>query len=234
MSHTLIICPLKKELTYLLEGFSKVPWKFHAQSADRLVFFQGIFPQASKVTLAVGGHGKAQFGIQTQYLISHYQDVSKVFCVGAAGAFVESLNIGDLVVAEKTIEHDYKEQFNPSRRLPEFNGDSELLVKALQVSQTISTNYQVHFGPIASGDEDIIDEERASELSEKTKAIAVAWEGSGGARASKFNQIPFLEIRAITDHARGFAVAENFKRNLQVCMHNAADFIRNIIMSTAD
>jgi nucleoside phosphorylase len=54
---------------------------------------------------------------------------------------------------------------------------------------------------IASGDEDIVTIERAAELHTQTGAVAVAWEGAGVARACLFSQIPYLEIRGITDTA---------------------------------
>jgi len=223
MPHYLIICPLKKELTYLMEGFSKSNWKFKAQSTNRLSLFQN---QSPMITLAIGGHGKVQFGIQTQHLLSHFTDVTNVFCIGAGGGLTENIKIGDIVVSEKIIEHDYKQKYNRTIKFPEFAGNPEFLLKAKNVS--LNKNYDVHFGAIASGDEDIVDAERARELFTTTQALAVAWEGSGGARACAFNKIPYLELRTITDNSRD-GVSESFAMNLQICMHNVANYIHELL-----
>ncbi len=210
MSHTLIICPLKKEVTYLLEGFSKAGWLFETRSTPKLSMYQC---HSQNITVSQGGHGKVQFALQTQHLLNHLEGVSQVICIGAGGALATHIKVGDLVIAEKTVEHDYAEKFNPSAKIPEFLSHSTLLQLASQVP--LSSNYNVHRGVIASGDEDIIDSQRALELFEQTQALAVAWEGSGGARACAFNKIPFLELRTITDNARD-SVAESFFKNLPI------------------
>ena len=213
---------MKKELTYLCEEFSHLGWEFEKTSTGKL---QYLFNRERNVVVAVGGHGKVQFGIQTSYLLNNLEKVEKVFCVGAGGGLAKHLKVGDLVVAEKTIEHDYEEKFDLNARLPEFFGHEELVLRAKNIE---FDNFGVHFGAIASGDEDIVDERRAEELWKKTNALAVAWEGVGGARACIFNDVPFLEMRAITDNARN-SVGESFLRNLPIAMKNSANFINKIL-----
>lgn len=57
-----------------------------------------------------------------------------------------------------------------------------------------------------------------------TGALAVAWEGAGGARACHFSGIPFVEIRGITDRADSDA-ASDFEANLGSAMGNVARLI---------
>ena len=84
--------------------------------------------------------------------------------------------------------------------------------------------FRVHFGPIASGDEDIVEESRATELRLATQGICVSWEGSGGARVARFNSVPFIEIRSVTDSADGQA-AKSFRENLARGISNAARLV---------
>jgi adenosylhomocysteine nucleosidase len=84
--------------------------------------------------------------------------------------------------------------------------------------------FQVHFGSIASGDEDVVDTARRQAIQEVTGALAVAWEGAGGARASQFNGLPFVEIRGITDSADSTA-ATDFESNLSLSLGNVAKLI---------
>ena len=58
--------------------------------------------------VAPGGLGKAQFGIQTQHLIQHMDNVEMVVCAGTAGGLHPALSIGDVAVATETVEHDFK------------------------------------------------------------------------------------------------------------------------------
>jgi nucleoside phosphorylase len=85
----------------------------------------------------------------------------------------------------------------------------------------ICRNYEIHFGKIASGDEDIFERSGAEELHNHTNALAVAWEGAGGARATRFMGIPYLEIRGLTDVADNEAPVI-FDENLKVIMPRIA------------
>ena len=77
---------------------------------------------------------------------------------------------------------------------------------------------------MAGGDEDVIDVERGKELRGSTTRIAVAWEGVGGARASAFNEIPYLELRGATDTANHEAPVV-FYVNLKIAMNNIAHLL---------
>lgn len=81
--------------------------------------------------------------------------------------------------------------------------------------------FQVHFGPIASGDEDIVGTGRRKEIQKRTKGMVVAWEGAGGARACQFSGMPYLEIRGVSDSANRDASAD-FEKNLPTAMQNVA------------
>lgn len=222
MQKILVICPLEKENLLFREGLKHLGLD---SVPDKLGSLQIHAVPAIDLLIATGGHGKVQYGIQTQYLLSAAQKVKCVFCVGAGGGLDEAIQVGDLVVAEKTIEHDYIEKFDLSAKKPELPGCPNLMVRAKEVS---SSKFKIHYGTIASGDEDIVDPARAAQLMSATRALAVAWEGIGGAKACKFNNVPFLEVRAITDNARD-SVAEAFAKNLPLAMSNAAQLISKLI-----
>jgi adenosylhomocysteine nucleosidase len=85
-------------------------------------------------------------------------------------------------------------------------------------------SFKVHFGAMASGDEDVIEAERGTSLHQSTGALAVAWEGAGGARACAFSNVPFIEIRGITDAANHDAPAD-YDNNLELAMSNVAEVL---------
>ena len=211
----LIVTPLQEEYNDLYQSLSALGLSSHKDKIGKLDVDH--FP-ALNATLARGGHGKTQFGIQTQHLLDHAR-FDLVICAGAAGALAPEVCIGDVVVVTSTIEHDYNNKFS-QRPKPQFAGD----LKSIQQIQKLnfsSAQFNVHFGIMAGGDEDVIEIQRGVELRGLHNALAVAWEGVGGARASAFNNIPYLEIRGATDTANHEAPVV-FDINLKIVMRNIA------------
>ncbi len=171
------------------------------------------------LTVAPGGLGKAEFAVQTQYLIDSGGGWAVVICAGAAGALNDKLAVGDVVIGTQTIEYDIRNKFGQPL-LPQFNS-AERIVEDLRHMKLEGASFKLHFGPIASGDEDIVDVERRREVRELTGALANAWEGAGGARASYFSRLPFVEIRGISDGANETA-AQDYEKNLRMTMRNVA------------
>lgn len=216
---TAILTPLQEELAILvaeLEKFGLQKKEFRLGNLDVFVF--------SEVNLLVanGGHGKTQFGIQAQHLLCHDPQIQLLVCAGAAGALSNSLKVGDVVVATETVEHDYNLKF-VSRPLPRFAGNHQV-IEIIQNLPQPDTAFSVHFGAVASGDEDVVDVARGQELMNLTNCIAVAWEGAGGARACKFNEKCYVELRAVTDTANHQAAAD-FETNLVTAMCNLAQIV---------
>jgi adenosylhomocysteine nucleosidase len=216
MKRILILCPLRLELEAMLAHLANLGKKSSESQLGLLKVFE--FNDLG-LLFSLAGHGKTQFGIQAQFFIDRLKpDV--VICAGSAGGLSTDLKVGDVVVAEKTIEHDFRERFL-KRPEPEFAGDTELLTKLRSIQ---TSGFQLHFGKIASGDEDIVDATRAQELVKQIGAIACAWEGAGGARACQFNRIPFLEIRGVTDSATHESLAD-FKTSLKSAMAHVCEVI---------
>jgi adenosylhomocysteine nucleosidase len=215
MNKIMILSPLPLEMEALLSRIQEHGHEFAETFAGPLKVFE--FPELGW-QFSLAGHGKVQFGIQTQFLIGHYRHIDAIICAGCAGGLAKNVSVFDVIAAEKTIEHDYRLRF-AQRPDPEFAGDESLLAK---IKECRSDKIRIHFGAVASGDEDIVDPGRALELSTQTRALAVAWEGAGGARACKFNNVPFLELRGITDTANNTAPID-FAANLKLAMANVAD-----------
>jgi adenosylhomocysteine nucleosidase len=213
--NVLIITPLKEEYDGLLKSLVSHNLNSKPEKIGKLDVHR--FPELN-VTLACGGHGKTQFGIQTQYLLDHAQ-FDLVVCAGAAGALAPEVMVGDLIVATTTVEHDYNLKFS-KRAKPQFSGDAKSIeqIRALDMSDA---KFKVHFGAMAGGDEDVIDATRGKELHEAHHALAVAWEGIGGARACAFSGVPYLELRGATDTA-DHAAPVVFAIHLKTVMKNIA------------
>lgn len=211
----LILCPLKKEKQCLEKalqelGFPCIPqqdqgrWYSHCAKLDSVI--------------ALGGHGKTQFALQSQFWVTQFNP-SHLIVTGAAGGLTAGLQVGQLALVTQIIEHDYKTGFNPQPHPPKFTTQTlELFTSPPAFA------FPVEECLLASGDEDIVSTKRAQELSDLTGADCVAWESAGGARVSLFNQIPYCEIRGITDLANEEA-SSDFNQNLELVMSRVAQFL---------
>ena len=178
-----------------------------------------------RLTVAPGGLGKAQFAVHAQYLLDTLDQVRVVVCLGASGGLSGDQAIGDVVVATETVEHDFSHPHILPERVPRFAGDPAYIGAIRNSDSLTKLPFKVTFGPVASGDEAILSVSRARELVEATGAVAVAWEGAGGARACQLSGVPYLEVRGISDLADEAAV-DAFMENLPQTMTNLALFIR--------
>ena len=190
----LILTPLPLELKHLLKGLE-------AETQEQLLAPSQVhWLKSASVAFAVGGHGKVNFALSTQHLIRELRP--RLVCgVGSAGALKEDLQLGDVVIAEKIVEHDHLVKF-VQQPLPQFAPDPETLRELRQLNPRI---FKLHCGPVASGDEDVIEPSRKSDIQKRTQALAVAWEGAGLARACHWSKTPFLEVRVITDTVSNMA-----------------------------
>ncbi len=180
------------------------------------------------IVVATGGLGKTQFGIQTLHHIHSVGSVSVVVCAGTSGGLASNLSSGDVVVATETVEHDFNNKNGMiNLDLPRFPGSPALLDKLPAALERKSWRFAVHYGGVASGDEGIDSRARADELRASTDAIAVAWEGAGGARAARFANLPFLEIRGISD-AAGPGAMDEFLRNIPATMASVASVVNEL------
>lgn len=142
----LVVTPLQEEYDDLYKSLVSHELKSEQDKIGKLGVHR--FPELDLV-LACGGHGKTQFGVQTQYLLDHAQ-FDLVICAGAAGALVPEVKVGDLIVAESTIEHDYNIKFS-KRAKPQFAGDAKS-IKQLKALTLPDAEFKVHFGVMAGGD----------------------------------------------------------------------------------
>lgn len=220
MAAVLVVAPQIEEAEALLTGFAARGVAAHVAALGALTAWR--VPQLQMV-VAVGGNGKAQFAVQAQYLIDRCPGAGLLVCAGAAGRLADTVAVGDVVIGTAVVEHDYRERFI-EEPLPRHDCDACAISQFTRAARARQWPFGVHVGPIASGDEDIVHAERAAQVRSATEALCVAWEGSGGARAARFNGIGFIEIRGITDTADEHA-ASAFHANLRSVVPNVSAVI---------
>ena len=142
----LVLIPTQKEFDFFLAACAEMGGQAEHSTLGRVnvVQFANLGLRSKGVlTLSRGGLGKVQFAIHTQHLLDVAPEWDLVICAGAAGALVDTLSIGDVVVSTETVEHDFNNNFS-TRRLPRFNGAQTVINELKRVSSSF-TSFQVHF-----------------------------------------------------------------------------------------
>ena len=186
-------------------------------TASRKVY-TGFF-QKREISLIVCGCGKIKSASATQYLIDNYS--AKVYChFGTAGAISDKLRIGDIVIADRGIEHDVIELF-PKKVPPPTHRISTSGLMAHLKNYNHSTLIR---GSILSGDEDVITTERKRELYRSYKSLAVDWESAGFALTCQLNKVKGYILRGISDYAYEHTASE-YKKNQKLVMKNMMELL---------
>ncbi len=175
--------------------------------------------------------GKVNAVIATQQMIDLFA-VDAIFNMGSSGALASELEVGDLVIADEFIQHDFdvtdwglkhgelmfdilmsdetgQMQF---RKQQIFKADANLIAKAIEISQSIQLaqlaghSPKIVSGRILSGDQFISKVEKAKFLWNTHQGLCTDMEAAAIAHTCEVNQIPFLCIRAISDKADHSAV----------------------------
>ena len=216
----LVVAPISNEFDVLARVFEE-RWGAPEQRGAGRVSVREY--RATNVVLAEGGFGKVQFGVTTQHLLDHLPDVDLVVCAGVAGALAEPVGVGDVVVGAATVEHDFHSVLFRDVP-PSFDGSEEHVAALVQRFVGEEGEFRVFCGPVASGDEAIVDPARRAEVYARTEALAVAYEGAGGARASAFSGVPYVEVRGISDMADHDFLGE-LEEVLPVAMEHVASVV---------
>ena len=166
-----------------------------------LHFYEGIIENVDCI-LVTSGVGKVNAARTTQILIDNY-GVDLIINVGVAGGVSESLKVGDIVVGEKLVQHDFDiTAFNHEKGyIPKvgiyINSDEYLIKLSCDVLDDNNINYQK--GVIASGDIFCTEEAMSMKIAKKFNALCVEMEGASIAQVCFLSHIPFIVIRSISD-----------------------------------
>ena len=166
-----------------------------------LTFYEGKVNGIDCV-LVESGVGKVNAARTTQILIDNVK-VDYIFNIGVAGGVDLSLKVGDIVLGEKLVQHDFDiTAFNHVKGYVPGVGDSVSSDKyLLEVSKKVfdkeNVNYKV--GTIASGDIFCTESWMSEKINKKFNALCVEMEGASIAQVCFLSNIPLLVIRSVSD-----------------------------------
>ncbi len=222
---TAILGAFDKEITLLQDKLTQR----QEQEIERIKFTSGKL-NGSKVVIAWTGIGKVNAAMTTTLMIEHFKP-EKVIFTGIAGSVNPQLGPGDIVIAEKTAQHDsgilWPEGFmhqgvkNPFDGLDNpvfFPADEQLLKLAQRAAKQVQLKKirtktgekspRIVKGVVVTGDTFVASNDKCIELREKLDADAVEMEGAAVAQICYQRRIGYLVIRSISDKADESAVQE--------------------------
>lgn len=167
-----------------------------------LTFYEGTL-HGIHCILVESGVGKVNAARTTQILIDNYK-VDYIFNIGVAGGISEKLAVGDIVIGEKLVQHDFDiTAFNHEKgyvpKVGKFvETDTYLLTIADAVIKKMS-EVRGFRGIIASGDIFCTEIKMSSKIAQKFNALCVEMEGASIAQVCYLSHVPFLIIRSISD-----------------------------------
>lgn len=148
--------------------------------------------------LVESGVGKVNAARTTQILIDN-MDVEYIFNIGVAGGIDKSLNVGDIVIGEKLVQHDFDiTAFNHEKGyIPNVGTFIESDEYLIQLAEKCLNEPKK--GVIASGDIFCTETWMSEKINKKFNALCVEMEGASIAQVCFLSHIPFLIIRSISD-----------------------------------
>lgn len=221
-----IIVAMQEELEEILNIMTEK----NKKSIYNVEYIEGKISDKN-IVIVKSGVGKVNAARVTQMLID-IMKVDTIINVGSAGAINPKLNIGDIVIADKLVQHDFDiTAFNHKKGYITGVGDyiycTEKLINEFSkiINDIKSEEYNIKIGTIASGDIFCTDSNMKQTIYSEFDADCVEMEGAAVAQVCYLDNIPFIVIRSISDSPNGNN-AIDFKEFVSLASKKCAYILR--------
>lgn len=170
-------------------------------------YYEGTL-QGLPVVVVQCGVGKVNAALCAQVLCDCY-GVTHLVNTGVAGSLCADLDIGDLVVSQDAMYHDFdcsviNENYRigqvPGMEVLAFPAEDTLIGYAFRAAEEVNPGH-TKIGRVASGDQFVCEKALKEHIVSVTSALCTEMEGAGIAQTAYRNGIPFVILRAISDKA---------------------------------
>lgn len=199
--------------------------------AGDAVVIEGELSGTPVVVVKTASCGKIGAAAATQFLIDHYEP-SATISFGAAGALVDGLDVGDIVVAERLVLGDsgivHGEGFRHTGSIvstagqtmchKSYDSDPGLLDAARTAGTrraSATGSKEPRFGAVVTCDQVILSRHTRKYLNETFGALAVEMEAAAVAQVALSYGVPFLAVKAASDGID--FTADNLEVHLRSC-----------------
>lgn len=231
-----LICAIPQELAALQSDLTET----HAEAVAHTRFITGVL-DGHDVVLAGSGMGKVNAAIVTTLLADRFACRTIVFS-GVAGGLDPALSIGDVVVADRIIQHDAgvleNEKIRPYQpgHAPIINEtdrlgypvDPDLLARVKDRLDGMPVPGQIVYGTVLTGDQYLNCDSTRVWLLAELGGQAIEMEGGAVAQVSEAFGIPWLVVRALSDLAGGNALFD-FTAFVEQASATSATILRRLL-----
>ncbi|MDF1522155.1 MAG: 5'-methylthioadenosine/adenosylhomocysteine nucleosidase [Trueperaceae bacterium] len=190
------------------------------------------------VLLVTCGIGKVQAAALTQTLLAH--GAAAVLFTGVAGGVDPSLRVGDLVVADRAVQHDvdvtalgYARGEVPGHPLT-WPADADLTARVREAAEALAgaEGLRVVVGTVASGDRFVADPVDVARLRATFGAACAEMEGAAVAQVCAAWGVPWAIVRSVSDTADHDAHVD-FRAFTEVAAGRAVAVVRRTLVGLA-
>jgi adenosylhomocysteine nucleosidase len=187
------------------------------QNWNQNPIFQGKIKNHHILTISTG-IGKVKAAASTQYLIDRFS-INKIIIIGVAGAINPNLGVGNIIIAKKAIQHDFNPNGNnlSPKQHNWLKSSPKLVELAVKTGKDLKFSEEIKTGSIITGDQAIKNSPQKEWLWKTFAADCVDMESAAIAMVCSIHNIPFVIIRAISDHAD-----ENTSRDFSISFPQVA------------
>lgn len=224
MKYIGIIAAMNEEV----DAIKKIMTDISVKRIYELEFITGKINK-NEVVLVKCGVGKVNAARTTQVLLNNF-DIEYVINVGTAGSLNENIEIGDIVIGEKLVQHDFditaggREKGYITDVGKYFYSDKNLIEKAKQTIENMNENFNTFIGTIATGDIFVQYIQVKDRIKLEFDADCVEMEGAAIAQVCTLDKVPFIVIRSISDKPNGNN-AIDFEKYLELACERYSKFI---------
>ncbi len=189
------------------------------------------------VIVVHSGIGKVNAALATQILIDRYK-CRKIVFTGLAGSGRRDIAIGDYVLADSLVQHDFDlRHFGREKGMVpavgKFMQADKELNRILEESIVELGKEKPGFGKfnkgiIATGDLFVADSKVLAEITAEFNAAAVEMEGAAMAQVCFLNEVPFAVLRTISDNADETALSD-FKAVLDKASVEEVEILKKML-----
>lgn len=201
---------------------------------SNLRFIQGNI-EGKRCVLIKSGIGKVNAARTAQALIDNFK-VDYIINIGIAGSLNSLLDIGDVVIAKKVIQHDFDiTAFGHSKGyitgVGDFLQSNPDLVEEFtnSLESTPEKNYKIKVGIIATGDIFCTESWMKDKIRAKFNADVEDMESAAIAQVCYLSETPFIAVKSISNTPKGEnAIA--YSNNIKLASKRCANVLKEILI----
>lgn len=241
MKNILFICALPDEKNALMEVFGT---EFEQIEISQKLNLHVEYFKRSKLNIYISESGMGNVNAGTKLALTLEKlAIDQIILIGVGGALTTGLEIGDMILSDQVIQHDYYSSLDDGNFLmkpgdlilsssdaKDYSAIYTSTAGVLNFHQISQKEVNVKEGLVASGCEFVGTTARKQAIHQNTKALLVDMEACAVAQVASKYQIPFFVAKTVSDKLNpDGSIEADFQKFLTTAAKNAAMVAKDVI-----